>query len=1304
MFRFSSVHRTVAMVIAAAAILLPTLSIAWTNAPSGKKPRFEASAVQYRDDIYVFNGFDSKIEIVPSVEKFDAATRKWSIISTTSVKKGNAVTHNGIVRVGTDVWLLGGRLGNHPGKVSRQVWIFNLESKNWRRGPDFPLPVAAGGAALVNNRIHWFGGLDPFASCDVNRHFVLDLSLPSAGWQNITEVAAMPVPRNHFSTAEMDGWIYAIGGQFGHDRCPGKRGQNTNLVHAFNTKTNQWVRKADLPAPQSHNEPATFVHSGHIYSVGGQVQGNKVLRYSPTDDKWSVVKKLPGDLLAPISRVVDNNLVVGFGGAPNLANATTVVRTVPFAPLKPSGPTTQPTTPVANGSPSANGADETAVTSNELASGHHLISLEAEYFDLRSNTDTHEWIISSLTGASNAASITTHPDIRALRSGTKNSPKLTWYANFNKTGQWHLWVRGWGDTNAVGEGGSDSIHFGLNNSLAATADKIDEFPPGWNWSKHTRDGKPATLSIPSTGIHAVNAWMREDGLAIDKIVLTTDPLFVPAGDGPVDDDGTSSNTQSQSPAEPTPLTAEQPSIDTSPTATEIVSPAIVSTSSVATVSAIATPTTAAPSATTDAIVIEVENFDSRTTTASHQWVRTNKPGASKNSAMVTTPDTGALKRGLSGSPRLSYQVSFPQAGNYRVWLRGYGDTLDDEGKSDSVHVGINGALAGAKAIQNFPAKWSWSNQTREGSPASIQVPSAGEHRIDVWMREDGLILDQILLVKDTGFAPDSNAPQKSGPAVTQPTAAPTQPNPAETKPPTTTPVVSPSTDTSATQNTESLLTLEAEHFTTSRANGSHRWKIVQKHGAVNGAAVLADPNAGKLFKNPRTAPMLSYSLNFPQPGTYHVWLRGRGDTIGGEGKNDSVYVGLNSKVSLASVVQNFPAAWSWTSQKRPSGVATLQVPSSGVHTLTLWMREDGVLIDKIVLAKSADFTPSGSGPSAHINSNTPANEILDTALSQEAAPSNTIVPAPNAANSLSTGKQWLIHRTSNGSMVQKRHESGGVALNGKMYVIGGRGKRGVSVFDPKSNRWNQGAAAPIELNHFQPVAWGNKIWVLGAFTGKYPDEKPVPHIYTYTPATDKWQIAGTIPHKRRRGSTGAVLHNNKIYVVGGNTHGHRAGAKPWFDSFDPANGTWKTMPDAPQARDHITVAVADSRLVVAAGRQSAFPNTFGNMLTRADIFDFNTNKWSSGNKIPTQRAGAMTVSVGNEVVVMGGESKGVKTARNSVEAFNVTTGKWRKLQPLKVGRHSGAAAILDSKIHVVSGSERIGGSPESQVHETLLLQ
>ena len=116
--------------------------------------------------------------------------------------------------------------------------------------------------------------------------------------------------------------------------------------------------------------------------------------------------------------------------------------------------------------------------------------------------------------------------------------------------------------------------------------------------------------------------------------------------------------------------------------------------------------------------------------------------------MVTTPDTGIIRLDERNSPEMTYRVNFDQAGTYTVWMRGWGDTVGNEGKSDSVHVGINGTLSTAQALQNFPSGWNWSREKRGGGFTTLVIPSVGQHEINIWMREDGLVIDKLVLSRN----------------------------------------------------------------------------------------------------------------------------------------------------------------------------------------------------------------------------------------------------------------------------------------------------------------------------------------------------------------------------------------------------------------------------------------------------------------------------------------------------------------------------------------------------------------------------
>ncbi|MEE9332558.1 MAG: hypothetical protein V3U65_00515 [Granulosicoccaceae bacterium] len=304
----------------------------------------------------------------------------------------------------------------------------------------------------------------------------------------------------------------------------------------------------------------------------------------------------------------------------------------------------------------------------------------------------------------------------------------------------------------------------------------------------------------------------------------------------------------------------------------------------------------------------------------------------------------------------------------------------------------------------------------------------------------------------------------------------------------------------------------------------------------------------------------------------------------------------------------------------------------------------------------------------------------------------------------SATENWQLQTTSDESAATARHESGLAQVGGKLYLLGGRGSRNVDRFDPDSNTWESMDPMPIQMHHFQPVVVGSKIYIIGAFTCCFPDEEIINDIYVYNTVTESWNIDGALPTDRARGSAAAVLHQGKIYLIGGNTAGHNGGAVAWFDEYDPATGEWQELDDAPNARDHFMAAIAYGNIVVSSGRQTALPNVFANPVLATDIYDLTTSSWSTSTDIPTARAGALAVAYGAEVIVAGGEIDTSAGALATVEAFNVLSMQWRSLQPMIVGRHSGGGVLMKGQMHVVAGSEAAGGAPETSAHETLQLE
>lgn len=306
--------------------------------------------------------------------------------------------------------------------------------------------------------------------------------------------------------------------------------------------------------------------------------------------------------------------------------------------------------------------------------------------------------------------------------------------------------------------------------------------------------------------------------------------------------------------------------------------------------------------------------------------------------------------------------------------------------------------------------------------------------------------------------------------------------------------------------------------------------------------------------------------------------------------------------------------------------------------------------------------------------------------------------AQNKESASSLAPVWSPVITTNDAT--ERHENGFIAYGDKLYLLGGRGVKPVQIYDPETETWSNGPSSGFQMHHFQAVVYNDLIYVIGAYTGVCCDsEFGISHVYTYNPQTSEWNQLHEIPQNRRRGSTGAVVYNDKIYIVGGieGGHGTSATAYNWFDEYDPATGQWKILPSAPRVRDHFHAVVYNSKLYLTGGRDTSHPSVTSEVIPEVDVFNFNTNSWStlsSSKNLPTPRGGASSTLYQGKILVIGGETAGQTLAHKQTEAFDPISESWSTLADLNVGRHGTQASIYNDALYIAAGSAQKGGEPE----------
>ncbi|MBL7185238.1 MAG: discoidin domain-containing protein [Phycisphaerae bacterium] len=160
-----------------------------------------------------------------------------------------------------------------------------------------------------------------------------------------------------------------------------------------------------------------------------------------------------------------------------------------------------------------------------------IVSMEAENFNSKMTApDGHEWqFITMPTGFSGTGAMAALPNSSSGAGAdyVHNGCRLDFEINFTQTGTHYLWVRGSADS-----GNDDTCHAGLDGEAAPLANQMS-VPGSWGW-RNSRYQMPerTQIDITTPGLHVLNIWYREDGVRVDKLVLTTNPDYAPTDLGP----------------------------------------------------------------------------------------------------------------------------------------------------------------------------------------------------------------------------------------------------------------------------------------------------------------------------------------------------------------------------------------------------------------------------------------------------------------------------------------------------------------------------------------------------------------------------------------------------------------------------------------------------------------------------------------------------------------------------------------------------------------------------------------------------
>jgi N-acetylneuraminic acid mutarotase len=220
----------------------------------------------------------------------------------------------------------------------------------------------------------------------------------------------------------------------------------------------------------------------------------------------------------------------------------------------------------------------------------------------------------------------------------------------------------------------------------------------------------------------------------------------------------------------------------------------------------------------------------------------------------------------------------------------------------------------------------------------------------------------------------------------------------------------------------------------------------------------------------------------------------------------------------------------------------------------------------------------------------------------------------------------------------------------KLYVVGGftavtnKPTDEVLVYDLQTHEWSTASPLPDARGGHAAVVLDGRIHVLGGGNS----ESTISDHTMYDPATDTWTKLAPLP--RSEGSPAAVVADGKIHAIGG-----RSGFSDFGDVyiFDPLVGTWSEGPSIEPRGTAGAVLYCNAIYLFGGESQSAQKN-----LQDVLRLDLRQNVWQSVTPMPMARKFARAVNFMDAVYIVGGS-----TVLASSHAPTGTTSVLRYTQP-----------------------------------------
>ena len=266
-------------------------------------------------------------------------------------------------------------------------------------------------------------------------------------------------------------------------------------------------------------------------------------------------------------------------------------------------------------------------------------------------------------------------------------------------------------------------------------------------------------------------------------------------------------------------------------------------------------------------------------------------------------------------------------------------------------------------------------------------------------------------------------------------------------------------------------------------------------------------------------------------------------------------------------------------------------------------------------------------------------------------------------------------------------------VGGKIYAVGGINNNNATLnvveeYNPQRNQWVTKTAMPTPRSGFAIAVFDNKIYCIGGTIGS-SGTGFVANNEVYDPATDKWETKSSMPTPRADLTASVV--DGKIFLIGGKQY---ASTTPFFvetninEVYDPATDTWTQAVSMPTGvQGYASAVLGKSIYIIGGSRQpSSLENTILANITQ--VYHTETGNWTMAAGLPkTSSYGAAAATTGflapQRIYLIGGFSGGLFS--NNTEVYDPETDSWSSAELMPTARAYLSVAVVSDVLYAIGG-------------------